>query len=49
MKCNKETDLVCTYWDKCDKAKKCGNVPKGIRNKLNGEEFNRGFVEEPKK
>ena len=49
MKCNKGTDLVCTYWDKCENASACLNVPKGIKNKLNGEEFKREFVKQTKK
>lgn len=35
MKCNEGTDLVCTYWDKCQNANICENVPKGIRRNLN--------------
>ena len=34
MRCNKGTSVVCTYWDKCQKALFCSNVSRGIRNKL---------------
>ena len=37
MKCNKKTNLVCTYWEKCSDAQSCPNVPTGIRRKLKGE------------
>lgn len=34
MKCNRGTELVCYYYDKCLLAFKCPNVPQGIRKKL---------------
>ena len=34
MKCMKGTDNVCYYYEKCNMAKDCENVPKGIRKKL---------------
>ncbi len=34
MKCMKGTNIVCYYYEKCNKAKDCKNVPKGIRKKL---------------
>ena len=45
MKCNKGTDLVCTCYEKCNKAWKCYNVPIGIRNKLIGQRTSPVFVE----
>lgn len=36
MKCNLKEgmDIVCYRYEKCTKAYKCKNVPKGIREKL---------------
>jgi len=39
MKCNKGTDIVCTCYERCNKAWNCSNVPIGIRNKLNRERY----------
>ena len=44
MKCNNGTDLVCTCYEKCNKAWDCSNVPIGIRNKLLGIDKNPKFI-----
>ena len=41
MGCNRGTDFVCTKYERCNQAKDCKNVPKTIRNKLNGVHLDR--------
>ena len=49
MKCNRGTDLVCTCYERCNKAKICLNVPNGIRDKLYAKEGNRELIVQSKK
>ena len=41
MKCNKETDMVCTSYERCKLAWFCPNVPIGIITKLKKEKINK--------
>ena len=46
MKCNRETELVCYYYDKCKLAYNCRNVPRGIRENLKKQEVAKRLKEQ---